>query len=363
MENIETAELRNLKHEIEDSIKRLKIVEQLRLLKDLEAQSQKQNFWDDNDNAQKVMKKIADLQAITSPWVSIKSTVEELLDLYNLNDPSLDSELKKNYSELKESLNSLKKQLSFQGKYDARDVILTIYAGAGGTDAQDWVQMLSRMYQRWAEKNNLKTKTLQQSLGEEAGIKSVSMSISGGQFLYGKLKSEQGVHRLVRLSPYNADNLRQTSFAKVDILPVIDSPKEIALDDKDVKIDVFRAGGHGGQSVNTTDSAVRVTHLPTGIIVTIQNERSQLQNKETAMTILKSRLLQIQVDHYQDKINQLKGDKQSAEWGNQTRNYILHPYNLVKDLKSGYETNNTQATLNGEIDPFIEAAIESSTSQ
>lgn len=213
------------------------------------------------------------------------------------------------------------------------------------------------MYTRWAESNGFNVKTLEQNTGDEAGLKSVTLRITGN-FVYGKLKGEQGVHRLVRLSPFNADHLRQTSFAKVDALPVIDAPQELAIDEKDLKIDVFRSGGHGGQSVNTTDSAVRVTHLPTNIIVTIQNERSQLQNKETAMTILRSRLAVLRLEQHQEHINQLKGPNQSAEWGNQIRSYVLHPYKQVKDLRTKYETTDTEAVLNGSINPFINAYLE-----
>ena len=202
---------------------------------------------------------------------------------------------------------------------------MSIYAGAGGTDAQDWAQMLLRMYVRWAEDHKLNLKTIDQTAGEEAGIKSATIKISGGDSLYGKLAGEHGVHRLVRLSPFNANNLRQTSFAKVEIMPSIDKPSELQIDEKDLKIDVYRAGGHGGQSVNTTDSAVRVTHIPTGIAVAIQNERSQLQNKETALGILRSKLVQLQLSQHAENLADIKGPNQSAEWGNQIRSYVLHP--------------------------------------
>jgi peptide chain release factor 2 len=235
---------------------------------------------------------------------------------------------------------------------------LGIYAGAGGTDAQDWASILARMYLRWAEKSGYKSKVLEESPGEEAGLKSISIELKGAN-IYGKLKGEHGVHRLVRLSPFNANNLRQTSFAKVEILPKIDKPDEVPLADKDLKVDVYRAGGHGGQSVNTTDSAVRITHLPTGLSVAIQNERSQLQNKETAMTILRSKLAQLQIQQHTEKIGQLKGPKESVEWGSQIRNYVLHPYKQVKDLRTKHETSNTAAVLDGELDGFIEAYLSS----
>jgi peptide chain release factor 2 len=248
--------------------------------------------------------------------------------------------------------------LRFSGPYDDHDVILSIYAGAGGTDAQDWAQMLLRMYTRWAENAGLKVKTIEQSAGEEAGLKSVTIEITDGDFLYGKLAGEHGVHRLVRLSPFNADHLRQTSFAKVEVLPLIDRPEEADIAEKDLKIDVFRSAGAGGQSVNTTDSAVRVTHLPTGITVAIQNERSQLQNKETALAVLRSKLIALQMEQHAQNLTELKGPSQSAEWGNQIRSYVLHPYKQVKDLRTGYETSDAQKVLNGDLNPLIEAWLE-----
>jgi peptide chain release factor 2 len=240
-------------------------------------------------------------------------------------------------------------------------VVVRIYAGAGGTDAQDWAQMLLRMYVRWAEANQFKVTTIDQSPGEEAGIKSATIEISGGTYLYGKLAGEHGVHRLVRLSPYNSAGSRETSFAKVDVLPVIDKPDEAEIDEKDLKVDVFRAGGHGGQSVNTTDSAVRLTHLPTGITVTIQNERSQLQNKETAMTVLRSRLAQLQMEQHAETIADVKGPNQSAEFGSQIRSYVLHPYKQVKDNRTGYESSDVEKALDGSIDPLIDAWLESAS--
>ncbi|MBI5906644.1 peptide chain release factor 2, partial [Candidatus Saccharibacteria bacterium] len=278
--------------------------------------------------------------------------------LIGLSDADMSGELKNQVTKLEADFLDLKRQLKFQGPFDERDVILSIYAGAGGTDAQDWAQMLLRMYIRWADAHGLTTKTVEQTAGEEAGLKSVTVEITGGSFLYGKLAGEHGVHRLVRLSPFNSDNLRQTSFAKVEILPIIDRPEEVALDDKDLKIDVFHSGGAGGQSVNTTDSAVRVTHLPTAIVVAIQNERSQLQNKETALTILRSRLAALQLAQHAKNIAELKGPNQSAEWGSQIRSYVLHPYKMVKDLRTNHETSDAAKVLDGDLDPFIDAWLE-----
>lgn len=267
------------------------------------------------------------------------------------------SDLSKQLETATDEFASLKDELKLAGPYDDYDVILNIYAGAGGTDAQDWAQMLLRMYVRWAEKNGLEVHTIDEASGDEAGIKSATLEISGS-FAYGKLKGEHGVHRLVRLSPFNSDNLRQTSFAKVDILPKVDRPDDLNIDDKDLRVDVYRAGGHGGQSVNTTDSAVRITHLPTGITVAIQNERSQLQNKETAMTILRSRLIQLQMEQHKERLEELKGPNQSAEWGNQIRSYVLHPYKQVKDLRTRFETSDTDGVLDGNLDPFINAYLD-----
>jgi peptide chain release factor 2 len=255
-------------------------------------------------------------------------------------------------------LDELKKQLKFQGPYDDHDAILSIHAGAGGTDAQDWAQMLLRMYTRWAEKNKLQLQTVDQSTGEEAGIKSATLRIYGGDFLYGKLAGEHGVHRLVRLSPFNADHLRQTSFAKVEVLPAIQRPEEAQIDERDLKIETYRASGHGGQSVNTTDSAVRITHLPSGISVSIQTERSQLQNRETALSILRSKLVQLQLEQHAKDLDEIKGPNQSAEWGNQIRSYVLHPYKQVKDLRTGYETSDPQSVLDGNLEPLISAWLQ-----
>ena len=239
---------------------------------------------------------------------------------------------------------------------DPLGVILTINSGAGGTESCDWAEMLLRMYYRYAEKIGAKVRVLDESPGDIAGLKSVTVAISGS-LIYGKLKSENGVHRLVRLSPFNADNLRQTSFAKVEVLPKIDTPDQVEIEEKDLKIDVFRAGGHGGQSVNTTDSAVRITHIPTGLSVVIQNERSQLKNKQTAKSVLLSKLLELAREQKLEDLSELRGKVQSADWGSQIRSYILHPYTKVKDHRTDYETSDTNSVLNGKIDDFIAAYL------
>ena len=336
----------------------LDLDEKAAALRELQAQINLPDFWQDNAKAQEVSKQEATLAKHIGPWLKLREAVDDLQDLVELNDASMQRELAKQLEELRGQFNELKTDLRFSGPFDDHDVILSIHAGAGGTDAQDWAQMLLRMYVRYAESHNLKVETIDQSSGEEAGIKSATIKIEGGEYLYGKLAGEHGVHRLVRLSPFNSDNLRQTSFAKVEVLPAIDRPSELELDEKDLKIDVYRAGGHGGQSVNTTDSAVRVTHLPTGITVAIQNERSQLQNKEKALNILRSKLAQLQLEQHAEGLAEIKGPNQSAEWGSQIRNYVLHPYKQVKDNRSSYETSDPQAVLDGKLDPLIEAWLE-----
>ena len=342
---------------VNEAFNKLKINELTQERVILQTAMEQSDFWQDNRRASDITKKEAALATRIEPWIKLKKDLKDTEELLALNDNSIEAETVAQLNEIEKEYERLKRELNFQGPYDDHDVILSIYAGAGGTDAQDWAGMLLRMYVRWAENHKLKLTTVDQSRGEEAGIKSVTLEIEGGSYLYGKLKTEQGVHRLVRLSPFNADNLRQTSFAKVDVLPIITAPDEVVIDEKDLKVDVYRAGGHGGQSVNTTDSAVRVTHIPTGITVAIQNERSQLQNKETAMTILRSRLAALQLEQHAENLADIKGPNQSAEWGNQIRNYVLHPYKQVKDLRSGYESSDVEKVLDGNLDPLIDSAL------
>lgn len=346
-----------LHKQIENACTQLKIDEAGQRLHTLQAESQKSGFWDDSSAAQAAMQDIAKLESKVTPWQSIQKSVNDIIELIALNDAGMQKELSQQLAESEAEFNKLKDDLKFNGPYDDHDAILSIYAGAGGTDAQDWTQMLFRMYSRFFENNRWRAVIVDESPGEEAGLKSITVQVEGVN-AYGKLKSEHGVHRLVRLSPFNSDNLRQTSFAKVEVMPKISKPSELEIDEKDLKIDVYRSGGHGGQSVNTTDSAVRVTHIPTGIVVAIQNERSQLQNKETAMTILRSKLAQLQMEQHAEKINQLKGPNQSAEWGNQIRSYVLHPYKQVKDLRTRYETSNPDSVLDGNLDDLINAYLE-----
>lgn len=344
----------NLKESVDEAYKKAGIDGLKLQLDKLNSQAEAPDFWNDPKSAADVSRKQAELSARIETWTKITQDAADALELASLEDKSLEDDLNQQLNDLENRYEKLKKELRYSGPYDHGDAILSIYAGAGGTDAQDWASMLQRMYLRWAEKSGLKSSIVAESSGEEAGIKSATIEIAGN-LAYGRLKNEHGVHRLVRLSPFNADSLRQTSFAKVEVLPKIDRPDDLEIDDKDLKIDVFRSGGHGGQSVNTTDSAVRVTHLPTGITVAIQNERSQLQNKDTAMTILRSKLLQLQMEQHAEKLSELKGPNEQAAWGNQIRNYVMHPYKMVKDLRTSVETSDVDAVMDGGLDQFIDS--------
>jgi peptide chain release factor 2 len=304
----------------------------------LQKQMAAPDFWADNLSAQKTAQHESKLRAQLEPWRNMQAELADIAELAASGDTSLQVELAEQLAAVQKMYDAHRQDLLFDGRYDDHDAILRLSAGVGGTDAQDWAQMLERMYVRAAEKLGMKAEILEESSGEEAGIKSATIGMSGA-YAYGKLRSEHGVHRLVRLSPFNSDNLRQTSFALVEVLPQIDAPDEVQVDDKDLKIDVYRASGHGGQSVNTTDS-----------------ERSQLQNKETAMKILRSKLAQLQAEQHAASLADLKATK-SAEWGAQIRNYVLHPYTLVKDTRTGFETHDAQKVLDGDITAFSEAYL------
>jgi peptide chain release factor 2 len=351
-------QVQQLKESFAAAAARLNLESKTRQLDQLRSDISRRDFWHDRQRAQEISKQEASLARQLAPWITLQKSINDLGELVELSDSSMVNELHDQVARLKKEFERLKKDLRFQRPYDDHSAILSIHAGAGGTDAQDWAQMLLRMYSRWAEKNDLKVKTIDQTPGEEAGLKSATVELDGGSFLYGKLAGEHGVHRLVRLSPFNADRLRQTSFANIEVLPLIDKPEEADIDEKELKIDVFRAAGPGGQSVNTTDSAVRITHIPTGISVSVQNERSQLQNKQTAMAILRSKLVQLKIEQHKERLSELKGPSQSAEWGNQIRSYVLHPYKQVKDLRTGFETSDPQGVLDGNLDPLIDAWLE-----
>lgn len=321
-------------------------------LESLNKELEDPDIWKDNQKAQVMSKSQAKLTAQVEPWQDVSKQLSDLRELIELGDESLLDDINKQLDEVEHRFDDLQKQLRYSGPYDDHDAVLRLQSGAGGVDAMDWTQMLERMYLRWAEKAGYQVTVVDESAGEEAGIKSATLTISGLN-AYGKLKGEHGVHRLVRLSPFNADNLRQTSFAMVEVLPQIDTPDEVEVNDSDLRVDVFRASGHGGQSVNTTDSAVRITHIPTNIVVSIQNEKSQIQNRETAMKILRSKLAQLQLEQHTEKISELKGPNQEAAWGNQIRNYVLHPYTLVKDTRSKFEVKDAQKVLDGDLDSFL----------
>jgi peptide chain release factor 2 len=320
------------------------------------AQMSQPDFWQDTGKAQTISQQQAKLERRLAPWRSLKQELSDALELTSLDDESLRTDLEAQLNGLQARFLELKEDLKYSGPYDDANAILSIHAGAGGADAQDWAGMLLRMYLRYAEKRGWKVTMIEESTAEEGGIKSATLEIDG-DFVYGRLSGEHGVHRLVRLSPFNAES-RETSFAKAEVMPKIDQPEALDIDEKDLKIDVYRSGGHGGQSVNTTDSAVRITHLPTGIVVAIQNERSQLQNREMAMTILRSRLAQLQMEQHAEKVSELKGPNEQAAWGNQIRNYVLHPYKQVKDGRTKHESSDPDAVLDGDLDPFIDAYLD-----
>ncbi len=329
---------------------------------ELETLSSEPTFWDDSERARAVMQELAMLRARVETWRGLEQQVADVADLLEMamaeNDesvgPGADSEL----SAVEKRLRDLDFQLQLSGPYDSRNAILAVHAGAGGTDSQDWAEMLFRMYLRWAERRGFSTEVLDVAEGEEAGIKSATIEING-PYAFGYLQSERGVHRLVRQSPFNASSARQTSFAKVEVLPEVDAAGEIEISPDDVKIDVFRSSGAGGQNVQKNSTAVRLTHLPTGIVVTCQNERSQGRNRDSAMKVLESRLLEIELNRREEEKARLKGKHVDMSFGSQIRNYVLHPYKMVKDVRTEHETSDTTAVLDGEIDPFIEAYLKS----
>ena len=325
-------------------------------LSSLEAEISEPELWNDPDNAKKKNEAFARLREEVEPWNILKAQIDDLESFIDLGGEDLLDEMRDQLSAMQSEYNRLKKALRFTGEFDSSDAILRITAGVGGTEAMDWASMLERMYLRFFERNGFKASLVERVAGEEAGIKTAVYEITGSH-AYGTLKSEHGVHRLVRLSPFNADNLRQTSFSLVEILPIIKSDDEIIIDEKDLRIDVYHSGGHGGQSVNTTNSAVRITHLPTNTVVAIQNERSQLQNKEKAMEILRGKLAQMKLEQRAESIDKLRAGE-SAKWGQQIRNYVLQPYKLVKDTRTKHEETDADAVLDGNIMPFIDAFLE-----
>ncbi len=349
-------QLQDLQADLQKTWQQLQIDQKLQEIKQLEEIISDPELWRNPENARQQNEKLAQLTDLVQPWQLLQVQLHDLSELLVLQDPELLSELESQIQQLHDNLSELKKSLRFKDPLDSRNAILRITAGVGGVEAMDWAAMLERMYLRWAASKKFKTSCLERSAGEEAGIKTAVYEIIGPN-AYGFLKSEHGVHRLVRLSPFNANNLRQTSFALVEILPIITADDDIQINDKDLRIDVYHSGGHGGQSVNTTNSAVRITHLPTNTVVAIQNERSQLQNKEKAMEILRGKLLQLQREQHAESIDKLRAGE-SAKWGQQIRNYVLQPYKLVKDTRTKHESNDPDKILNGEIDDFIDAYLD-----
>lgn len=344
-----------LRSQVIDAKKALHFSELEEELLSLDEQLNLPEIWNNPDHAQSLAKKAASLRATLQPWQTLGVQLEDIAELMELGDDDLLPEFEVQLSAMEQEYARRKIDLQFSSEYDNREAVVRISAGVGGLDAQDFASMLERMYLRWSEQQDMKTDILERSTNDESGIKTSVFEVSG-PFAYGKLKSENGVHRLVRLSPFNSDNLRQTSFALVEVLPKISAPDEVQLDPGDIKVDVYRAGGRGGQGVNTTDSAVRVTHIPTGLVVAIQNERSQIQNKETAMNILRSKLLALQLEQHAESISDLRSGE-SANWGSQIRNYVMHPYTLVKDTRTKYEEKDVAKVLDGKIDGFIEAYL------
>ncbi len=330
-------------------------------LRELDERAALPDLWDDPAAAQRLMRDADRLRDELTTWRDLERRASDLLELAQLSvedpDPELAAGVDAEYAEIDAAYARLRTELLFSGEYDDRDALLTISAGAGGTEATDWAQMLLRMYLRWAERHRFATEILDQTEGEEVGLKSVTVAVDGRD-AYGYLRAERGVHRLVRISPFDSQKRRQTTFGLVEVLPEVEDDVEVEIDPDDLRIDTFRATGHGGQNVNKTDSAVRITHLPTGIVSQSQNERSQLQNKDTAMKILRARLLERALEEREAQLAAIRGEHVEAGWGHQIRSYVLHPYQMVKDLRTEVETSNTGAVLDGDLDAFMLAELE-----
>lgn len=328
----------------------------------LDLEIAKEGFWDDLDNSQKVLQKSKGLKAGVEKYNFLVREIEDLEVLNMLgneeNDASVIEEIGKGIFKVKKIIEKLKLTTLLSGQYDKNNAILTLHSGAGGTEAQDWVEMLYRMYLRWVEKNGFYARELDCLPGDDAGIKSVTFMVEG-ENAYGYLSCEKGVHRLVRISPFDANSRRHTSFASLDVMPEISDDMNIDINPADLRVDTYRASGAGGQHINKTESAVRITHIPTGVVVSCQTERSQIQNRETAMKMLKSKLFEIKEREHLDKIESIKGDMKDIAWGSQIRSYVFHPYTMAKDHRTGFEVGNVQAVMDGEIDGFIDAYLNS----
>jgi len=318
-------------------------------------------FWDDADKAREISQKATEAKDAYDTYTRLFDRLENLKELLDMaveeDDQSMEPELKAEMDELKDILDKKEIELLLSGEYDASNAIITFHAGAGGTEAQDWTEMLIRMYMKWAEKEGFKLEELNMLPGDEAGIKSAEYMVNG-KFAYGLLKSEKGVHRLVRISPFDAAKRRHTSFSAVDVMPEIGDDIDIEINMDDVRVDYYRSSGAGGQHINKTSSAVRMTHIPTGIVAACQNERSQFQNKEQCLRLLKAKLFELEMQKHEQLLKGLEGDQQAIEWGSQIRSYVFQPYTLVKDNRSGVETGNIQAVMNGDLNPFIEGYLK-----
>ena len=330
-------------------------------LEELEAQTAVSGFWNDQENSQKVVREMSHIKNVLKGYEKLRSAYDDTLTLIELaiemDDESVYEEAKKGYDFVMADLETQKLSTLLTGEYDENNAILTFHAGAGGTEAQDWAQMLYRMYTRWAERHGFKYKILDYLDGDEAGIKSASILIEG-ENAYGFLKSEAGVHRLVRISPFDASGRRQTSFASLEVMPELSDETDIEINEADLKVDTYRSGGAGGQHVNKTESAVRITHIPTGVVVACQNERSQFQNREVAMKMLKAKLAEIKEREHLEKIEDIKGVQKEIGWGNQIRSYVFMPYKLVKDHRTNFEMGNVASVMDGDIDGFINAYLK-----
>ena len=347
--------------EIRNLYEAMDIEKKEKRLAELEAQSADPNFWNDTENSQKVVREMSHLKSAVRAFDKLKSKYEDTLTLVELaletGEEDVYDEAKADYDFILADLETQKLATLLSGEYDANNAILTFHAGAGGTEAQDWAQMLYRMYTRWAERHGFKYKILDYLDGDEAGIKSASILIEG-ENAYGFLKSEAGVHRLVRISPFDASGRRQTSFASLEVMPELSDDTDIEINPSDLKVDTYRAGGAGGQHVNKTESAVRITHIPTGVVVACQNERSQIQNREVAMKMLKAKLAEIKEREHLEKIEDIKGVQKEIGWGSQIRSYVFMPYTLVKDHRTNFEMGNVSAVMDGELDGFINAYLK-----
>ncbi|RMG89921.1 MAG: peptide chain release factor 2 [Chloroflexi bacterium] len=356
MESI-ISQLNQMKEVIEGLMARLDITGKAEAINQLEKEASDPDIWQDQERARQVTQRLSQLKDEVNQWQALSQRINDALELAEMQDDSLLEDLTAETESLQSIVERAQLQAMLSGQYDSENAILAIHAGAGGVDAQDWARMLMRMYLRWMERNGYKADILDESPGEEPNtIKSVTISVQG-QYAYGYLQSERGVHRLVRLSPFDSASRRHTSFAKVELWPDIQGEIDITIDEKDIRVDTYRAGGAGGQHVQKNDTAVRITHIPTGIVVQCQNQRSQKQNRDRAMQILKARLFELEQQKQQAELDALRGENVDAGWGNQIRSYVLHPYQMVKDHRTGMEVGNTGAVLDGELMPFMEAYL------